>query len=164
MANIELLLNPHINPIYIATNNIVYVVSTLTINEIYTKLSSFANVVYDLIKICLYTVLFITYQLWKEFYEYFYNYPLTNEKFIFIISFISIFTLLSLKKTNKKIKDQTEKINSLEKQIELINLVQIDDYEVLTDDINIFKNQIDIKYSTLNKRTRKIERDLRKLE
>jgi len=164
MANIELLLNPRIAPVYVAANNIIYAATVNTLTEVYPKLQEIANTIYEVLKIIYHTFVFIAHELFKEMYEYFYNYPLTTEKIALVITFYGLFLLFALNKTNNKVSEQREKINSLQKQIQLLELLQNDHREVWSDEIKIFMNQTNIKYATLDKKLKKIEKDLKSYE
>lgn len=164
MANIELLLNPRIAPVYVAANNIIYAATTNTLTEIYPKLQEITNTIYEVSKIIYRTFIFIAHELFKEIYEYFCNYPITNEKIVLVLIFYGLFLLFTLNKTNNKLSEHREKINSLKKQIQLLELLQNDNKEVWSDEIKIFMNQTNIKYATLDKKLKKIERDIKSYE
>ena len=164
MANQELFVNPYITPYFVAANNMIYLVNKITFNEIIKKLTIATNIAYEFIKIISLTIIFITTQLIKELSEYFHKYPITNEKIIFILFISSLITFIALDKTNKKIHEQREEINSLQKQIEFLNLAKEDSCEVLSDEIKCFINQTDYKFTELNKITKKIQKELRKFD
>lgn len=155
MVNIELLLNPHIAPVYIGANNIIYMTTVIALNEMYVKLKLFAISVLTTIKILFSTFVFIINQLYKEIYNYFHNNPLTSEQIIFISAIMFLISLFAL---NKEIQRQNVKINSLQKQIYFLELARNDNNQVWSEEIKTFMKQTNIKYSTLDKRTKKIER------
>ena len=159
MANIELLMEPHTSPFYIDANNIIYAATTITNTEINEKLYQIGTSVYGVLKIFFHTFNFIIHQLFKEMYDYLNNNHITPEKIVF---FIVIYGLLFiLNKIINKLGEQREMINSLQKQIQLLELVRNDTNEVWTYEIKNFMNQTNIKYSNLDKKTKKIEKELK---
>jgi hypothetical protein len=165
MTNKELLLNTHITPVYIATNNIMYIVTRVTFNEVYPRLQQIYNTIFEVTKIIFYTLKFILQQLFKEIYDYFYNNPLTSEKIVLIFIIYSLLLLLiGLNKSNKQFKEQNEKINSLQKQIKLIQSIKNDAIDILLDEIPISMKQTNMKFLTLYKRSKKIEKEIKSFE
>ena len=165
MANIELLLNQRIAPLYVEANGVIYAAKIITVTEFKDNLWQYLNKIYEVIKIFLYALRFIVQQLYTEIYKYFYNHPFTAEKILIIFTiYCGIFLLFALNNISYKVKEQKEKINLLEKQIQILDLLKNDCKEVLSDEIEIFTKQTNIKYSTLDKKIKKIERDLKELE
>lgn len=146
MANIELILNPRISPVYVTATNMVLAVTTLTFNDLYQKLSSFISTIINIIQISFYTCKFIVEQFSKEIYEY----PLTTQK---IVGILGLFMLLVLERNNNKIHEQKNTINSLQKQIHMLEIVSNDNIKTEN-----------TKYSMLEKKIKKIEAKVSRLE
>jgi hypothetical protein len=168
MLNIELLLNPHIAPVYVSTTNIVYAISKLTFDEIYQRLTVFGNSVFEMSQIMYHTSKFILQQLYKEMYVYLSNNALTTEKLVFLLAIYMLLLMVILftsimrdfNQTNKEFQKQKETINSLKKQIKILEIARNDSNEVWTDELKNLHN----RYAILDKKFKKIEPKLSRLQ
>lgn len=109
MSNIEFLMTP----VYIsANNNMVTPLATISFDKLYTSALVFANFVVNIIQIGIQTAVFI---MKEGFTEFFAN--LTIEKIVYILVMYNILIITAIDNQRRKIAEQKEQIESLEKNI-----------------------------------------------
>ena len=164
MANIELLLNPQKYPIYVSMNNIVYSFSTITIDELYRRVTFFAISAVKIAQILFYTFTFIIQELFNEMCIHFDKHPLTNDKLVILLAVNCLFMFITLHKTYKKVQQQSETIHSLQKQINLLELVRCDNSEVWSEQMQLFMDESIANELLIYKKVKKMEQKINRLE
>lgn len=167
MANIELLLNPTISPVYITATNMIVPISTITLKSFTETTYKLYSTSLRVLEIIFHTSSFIIHQAFNEIETYLLKHPLDIEKTMYTILLCSIFMAILLFNSIRQSYEQSERIGSLERKIHILEketLLRNNMDEVWSEDIKIFHNEINIKYSILDKKIKKIERELKQFE
>lgn len=154
MANIE----SFIAPVYISSANMVTPLATITFDSLYENALILANIV----KIGIETFAFI---MKEGIVEVFAN--LTLEKIVYIIVVYNLFMLMALDNQRKKIAEQKELIDSLEKNVSYLKKTERmrEDLEQMwVQDVREYHADTTKKFALVDKKMKKLEKDLKQYE
>jgi len=154
MENIE----SFIAPVYISAANMVTPLATITFDTLYENVLTLANIV----KIGIETFAFI---MKEGIVEVFAN--LTLEKIVYIIVVYNLFMLMALDNQRKKIAEQKEQIESLEKNVIYLKKTERmrEDLEQMwVQDVREYHADTTKKMVAMEKKIKKLGKDLKQYE
>ena len=158
MSNLELLINPYIDQVYITSTNMITPLTTITFDGLYQSVISFFNVAINILQISIQTATFIFVEAFKN---------LTVEKILYIIGLYNLFMLVFLDNQTRKITKQKEQIESLDKKIIYLkktDRMREDLEEVWIQDIKAYHEETSKKMTAMEKKIKKFEKNLKQYE
>lgn len=164
MANIEFI-EQYMDPVYISATNMVSPITTIKFENafIFFKwIVSISNIVLNILKIGIQTTAFITKEVFVEAFT-----NLTLEKIVYIIGVYNLFMLLAIDNQNRKIREQKEQIERLEKNVIYLKKTEIiyeDLNEIWLQDIKTYHQETNNKITAMEKKIKKFEKDLKMYE
>jgi hypothetical protein len=156
METPELFMNSNIVPIYITSTNAV--THLITIDSFYTKLVILFNISVNIARIGIETVFFIMKEIFAEVCT-----KMTLVKMVYIIGIYHLFMLAVLDSHQRKLAQQKEQIEYLEKQVKHLKKSDKvrDDFEQLwIHDIRSYNKETTKKMTNMEKKIKKMEKDL----
>lgn len=162
MSNIEFLRAP----IFISATNMVTPITTITFDSLYTNALVFGNIVVNILQIFIETAGFI---MKEGFTEAFANASalwtnLNFEKIVYIIGVYNLFMLLVLDNQRRKITEQNEHIESLEKQVDYLKKMERmreDLDELWIQDVKSYHQETSKKMTAMEKKIKKMEKEMK---
>lgn len=168
MTNIELIMNPYIAPIYVSATNMLYPLTIITFNNIYTNVLSFSKLFINFVSIMLHTFNFIIIQGKREIINYLYNIPFSTElmsslveKSIYLICILNL--VLNISKIKEQLK-QKEQIEALERHINFLKKnerMRENMEEMWRQETKLFYGETDKKFNIFEKKIKKFEKELK---
>jgi len=160
MANIELIIHPYIAPVYVTTTNMIIPLVNITLNSVYTSAEYFFNIAVTFMTIAAHTVYFIAENLYTEF-----DVMDRREKFLTIVCLYNVIIfIIAEQKFKNKTENFKKEIKSLQKQINMMEILRDDNMEVIKEEMSVFQNETNLKYSTLDKKIKNIEPKVLRLQ
>jgi hypothetical protein len=164
MANIQLLANPYTVPIYISSTNTLTPLITISINNIYNNLDKAFNIAINILQIIIKTCIFILREALKEIFKIDWNSYFTLENMICVIGVYNLFMLIVIDNQRKKLNHQKFQIESLEKHVaylKKIDRMRDDDQNNLIDKFNQNYEEINKSIIVIDKKIKKIKKDIK---
>lgn len=165
MSNIEFLRTP----VFISSTNMVTPLATISFDKLYTSAIVFANFVLNIGQIVIQTAGFM---MKEGFTELFANASsiltnLTIEKIVYILVIYNLLILTTIDKQRRKNSEQNRQIESLEKQINYLKKTErmreeLD--ELWLQDVRRYHQETNNKITTMEKKIKKFEKDLKQYE
>lgn len=158
MANVELIMNSYISPVYVSATNMVTPISTITFDKLYTNALVFMNV----LQIGIQTTFFMMKEGVAELIT-----NLTPEKIVYILVVYNLFMLMTIDNHNKKITEQKEIIKSLEKNVIYLKKTERmreDLEEMWVQDVKAYHADTNKKLALFDKKMKKLEKVLKQYE
>ena len=151
METHELYINSNIVPVYITSTNTV--TPLIILDNIYTNILIFFNVVVHIAQIGIQTATFIIKEIFQEIFT-----KMTLVKMVYIIGIYHLFILAVLDSHQRKITKQKEQIESLEKQVKHLKKSEKlrEDFEEL-----LWSKETTKKMTTMEKKIKKMEKDFK---
>ena len=150
MANLELIMNPYISPVYISATNMLTPLATITFDRIYTIALVYGNLMLDALQIFIQTASFIMKEGITEFFSNF-----TIEKIIYILVIYNLFMMAAIDNQRRKFTEQNKENVSLKKKINyLIKSERMREEldELCLQDVKEFHQETRNKITTLEKK------------
>lgn len=158
MSNIEFLRSP----VFISAANMVTPLATISFDKLYASAFVFGNFVVNIIQIGIQTAGFIMKECFTEMWT---NFNL--EKIVYIIGVYNLFMLLVIDNQRRKISEQNEHIESLEKQVNYLKKTERmreDLDELWMQDVKTYHQETSKKMTNMEKKIKKFEKDLKQYE
>jgi Ca2+/H+ antiporter len=156
METPELLMNSNIVPIYITSRNVVTPV--ITIDSFYKNILLLLYTAANILRIVIQTTTFILKEIFAEVFT-----KMTLVKTIYIIGIYHLFILAVLDNHQRKIIQQKEQIEILEKNLKHLkkaNKVRDDFEQLWIHDIKSYNQETTKKMINIEKKVKKLEKDL----
>lgn len=156
MANLE-----YITPIYVSvtpTEWLTTPLATISFDAIYQVF----NIIIDILQIFIQTAGFIMKEGFAEVWT-----NLTLQKIVYIIGVYNLFMLLVLDNQRKKITEQKNQIENLEKNVDYLKKMERmreDMDELWIQDVRTYHQETSKKTTAMEKRIKKLEKDLKQYE
>ena len=160
MANLE-----YITPIYVSvtpTEWLITPLASISFDAVYKGAISIFNLIIDILQIGIQTIGFI---MKEGILAAFTN--LTLEKIVYIIGVYNLFMLLVLDNQRKKITEQKNQIENLEKNVDYLKKMERmreDMDELWIQDIRAYHQETSKKTTAMEKRIKKIKKELKQYE
>jgi hypothetical protein len=164
MSNIQLLATPYSAPIYISPTNMVMPLTIISANNIYNILNKVFNIAMYVLEIFIKTSLFILSEASKEIFKIDWNSYFTLENMICVIGIFNLFMLIVIDNQKRKMDHQKIQIESLEKYVNYLKKVDVirnDDQHNLIEKINKNYDEVNKKIILIDKKFKKIEKDIK---
>jgi Ca2+/H+ antiporter len=155
METPELFINTNMVPVYITSTNTV--TPLVNIEALYTKIQILFNIAANILRIGIETTVFIIKEIFTEACT-----KMTLVKMIYIIGIYHLFMLAVLDNHHRKLAQQKEKIEALEKQVKHLKKASKlrDDFEQLwIHDIKSYNQETTKKMTTIENKIKKMEKD-----
>ena len=156
METPELLMNTNIVPVYITPTNVV--TPLLTIDSLYKNVLVLLYTAGNILQIVIQTTIFIKKEIFEEVFT-----KMTLVKMIYIIGIYNLFILAVLDNHQRKIIQQKEQIETLEKNLKHLkkaNKVRDDFEQIWIHDIKSYNQETTKKMINIEKKVKKLEKDL----
>jgi hypothetical protein len=156
METPELLMNTNIVPVYITSTNVV--TPLLTIDSLYKNVLVLLYTAGNILQIVIQTTIFIMKEIFAEVFT-----KMTLVKMIYIIGIYNLFILAVLDNHQRKIIQQKEQIETLEKNLKHLkkaNKVRDDFEQIWIHDIKSYNQETTKKMINIEKKVKKLEKDL----
>lgn len=159
MQNIELLLNPSVAPVYITATNMIYPVMTITFNSLYEGFTRLLEKVIYYGGIIVHTLYFMGKMLVSEFEA-----MDGTQKFLTIFCFYNLIMMTIINIRQEEFQKLKQQIKILQKQVDMTELLRNDNADLIMDELSVFRNETNLKISTLDKKIKKIDPKVAYLE
>ena len=165
MANVELIMNSYIAPVYFSAANMVTPIATIKLDSLYANALVFMNI----LQIGIQTTFFM---MKEGLTELFANASalwtnLTLEKIVYILVVYNLLMLMTIDNHHKKIAEQKELIQSLEKNVIYLKKTEKmreDLDEMWIQDVKAYHADTTKKLALVDKKMKKLEKDLKQYE
>jgi hypothetical protein len=164
MANVELIMNSYIAPVYVSAANMITPIATIKLETLYENALIFVNI----LQIGIETAAFIVKQgivaafdnastinvgsIWTN---------LTLDKIVYILIVYNLFMLMTIDNLNKRASEQKEKITSLEKNVIYLKKTEgmREDLEQMwIQDVRAYHADTTKKLISINNKMKKLEK------
>ena len=164
MANVELIMNSYITPVYVSAANMITPIATIKLETLYENAVIFVNI----LQIGIETAAFIVKQgivaafdnastinvssIWTN---------LTLDKIVYILIVYNLFMLMTIDNLNKRASEQKEKITSLEKNVIYLKKTEgmREDLEQMwIQDVRAYHADTTKKLISINNKMKKLEK------
>jgi hypothetical protein len=156
MANLE-----YITPIYVSVTPTEWLTTPLATISFDATYQVF-NIIIDILQIFIQTAGFIMKEGFAEVWT-----NLTLQKIVYIIGVYNLFMLLVLDNQRKKITEQKNQIENLEKNVDYLKKMERmreDMDELWIQDVRTYHQETSKKTTAMEKRIKKLEKDLKQYE
>ena len=164
MENIQLLSTPYSSPIYISSTNMITPITMISINTIYNNLIKAFDIAMNILQIIIKTSLFILSEASKEILKIDWDSHFTIQNIVFIIGVYNLIMLIVIDNQRKKMNDQKIQIESLEKYVNYLKKVdkmRDDDQNRLVQTFTQNYDEVNKKMTLIDKKIKKIEKDIK---
>lgn len=162
MSNLELIMNHYISPVYISAANMMTPVATITFDRIYTSAMVYGNLILNALEIFIKTAGFIMKEGMAEFFA-----NLTIEKIVYILAIYNLFMMLIIDNQRRQSTQQKKQIETLNKKVNYLKKterIREDLDEIWLQDIKKNHQETSYKVETMEKKIKKLEKELKQYE
>jgi len=159
MANLELIMNPYISPVYISATNMLTPLATITFDRIYTIALVYGNLMLAALQIFIQTAGFIMKEGITEFFSNF-----TIEKIVYILVIYNLLMMAAIDNQRRKFTEQNKENESLKKEINYLKKserMREDLDELWFQDVKKYHEETSNKIATLEKKIKKMNKEIK---